>query len=63
MKPLKLKTVQKSPSRGPGTKGVLPRYVAIGNNKKVDHSEWLIDGRVAADYDANGELIGVEVIG
>jgi uncharacterized protein YuzE len=37
--------------------------VAIGNAKKVDHSRWLIDGRVSADFDSDGELIGVEIIG
>jgi uncharacterized protein YuzE len=37
--------------------------VAIGNAKKVERSEWLIEGRVSADYDADGELIGIEIVG
>lgn len=63
-KPLKAKTVEKSPARGPGTKSVLPRYVTIGNyRRKAARTVELIPGRVMADYDADGELIGVEVIG
>jgi uncharacterized protein YuzE len=37
--------------------------VAIGNAKKVERSEWLIEGRVSADYDTDGELIGIEIVG
>jgi hypothetical protein len=58
-----MKTVPKTPARGPRTKGAFPRYVAIGNAKKVERSEWLIEGRVSADYDADGELIGIEIVG
>lgn len=63
-KPLKDKTVPKTPGRGPGTKGALPRYVAIGNAKKVARTvEWnRYPGQVFADEDDDGNLIGVEVI-
>lgn len=56
------KQVSTKTPRGSGTNGVLPRYVAIGNHRKVARTEPLIEGRVYADYDAKGELIGVEVI-
>jgi hypothetical protein len=58
------KTVAKTPARGPRTKGALPRYVAIGNSKKKPvKRNVLIPARVYADYDINGELIGVEIKG
>lgn len=54
----------KRPAKGPRTTSVFPRYVAIGGQRgKAARTEWLIDGRVAADYDAAGELIGIAVIG
>jgi hypothetical protein len=60
----KKSTTCRSVTRPAGrTRQVFPRYVAIGNAKKVDHSRWLIDGRVSADFDSDGELIGVEIIG
>lgn len=69
MKPLTAKTVQKTRGRGPGTKGAFPRYVSIGNAKKVasrfDVGVWvpgMQTRRVYLDFDKDGELIGVEVV-
>ena len=62
-KPLTPKTVAKTPGRGPRTKGALPRYVALGNAKKVASRMDVFRGRVFVDLDENRELIGVEVIG
>jgi hypothetical protein len=56
------RNIERKQPRGPGTKGVLPRYVAIGNSRKVATTQELIPGRVYADFDAGGELIGVEVV-
>lgn len=62
--PFTFKTLEtKRPSKGPRTRGALPRYVAIGNAKHVERTDELIEGRVYADYDADGELCGVEVVG
>lgn len=56
--------VETKQPKGPRTTSVFPRYVAIGGQRgKAARTEWLIEGRVAADYDAAGELIGIEVIG
>jgi hypothetical protein len=67
MKPFLPKRVETKAPRGPGTKGVLPRYVSLGNAKKVakrwDLMPALMPGRVFADFSEDGELIGVEVIG
>lgn len=48
--------------QGPRVKGVLPRYVAVGNAKKVHETREVWEGRVFVDLDANGNLIGVEII-
>lgn len=67
MRRLLAERVVRSPGRKPRsagrTCGVLPRYVAIGNARKVVKTNVLIPGRVYADYDIDGELIGIEVIG
>lgn len=39
-----------------------PVYVEFNGNK-LAKTKWLIEGRVSADFDANGNLIGVEVVG
>lgn len=52
------------PTRSAGRiRQVFPRYVAVGNSRKVDYRQELIHGRVYADFDADGELIGVEITG
>lgn len=71
MKPaFKPKSVATKQPRGPRKTGVFPRYVSVGNAKKVD---WTLDvcdsigehvrGRVMLDFDADGELIGVRIMG
>lgn len=65
LKPLKAKTVQKTRGRGPGVKGAFPRYVSIGNAKKVSGRVCVFekgDRRVFVDVNAKGNLIGVEII-
>lgn len=39
-----------------------PCYVQI-TEKSILRCEQLVEGRVVADYDADGELVGIEVIG
>lgn len=56
------KTVSKVAARGPGTKGVLPRYVAKGNSKKVAYTRELWPGEVYGDFNDKDELIGVEIL-
>jgi hypothetical protein len=52
------------PTRSAGrTRQVFPRYVAVGNAKKVSSRVPLIEGQVYADFDADGNLIGVEILG
>lgn len=41
---------------------VFPRYVAVGNSRKVSTTKELLPGRVYADFDADGDLIGVEIL-
>ena len=58
--------VIRSPGRGrcppAGCRQVFPRYVAVGNSrKKPVKRNVLIPGRVYADFDVDGELIGVEI--
>jgi hypothetical protein len=57
------KTVAKTPARGPRTTGAFPRYVAIGNAKKVWRSvAWdRYFGQVVADEDEDGNLIGIRI--
>jgi uncharacterized protein YuzE len=38
-----------------------PVYVYVGEGKVVDTRQ-LIEGRVMADFDADGNLLGVEVL-
>lgn len=61
---------KESRSAGRPTRGVLPRYVAIGDAKKVsrcidvgDHVPEIECGRVILDFNVEGKLVGVEVIG
>jgi uncharacterized protein YuzE len=42
---------------------VFPRYVAVGNSRKVASRVPLLEGQVYADFDADGNLIGVEILG
>ncbi|TXH44892.1 MAG: DUF2283 domain-containing protein [Desulfurellales bacterium] len=56
------KRVDTKQPKGPGTKSVLPRYVAIGNHKKVAYTKELWPGRVFGEFDADDELIGVEIL-
>jgi hypothetical protein len=59
--------VIRSPGRGrcppAGCRQVFPRYVAVGNAKKVASRVPLLEGQVYADFDADGNLIGVEILG
>jgi hypothetical protein len=64
------KTVAKTPARGPRTTGALPRYVAIGNAKRVSDTRDACDGipeqnrgRIQVDLDANGDAVGVRIVG
>ena len=63
MKPFTPKRVETKVARGARVKGAFPRYVSLGNAKRVACREVLIAGRVYADYDKDGELIGVEIVG
>lgn len=63
MKPFSPKSVETKVPQGPVTRGVFPRYVAVGNSKrKPDERRDLFDGRVFGEF-ADGELIGVEIKG
>jgi hypothetical protein len=58
--------VIRSPGRGhcpPAGRQTFPRYVAVGNAKRVASRVPLIEGQVYADFDADGNLIGVEILG
>lgn len=62
--------VVRSPRSVGRTRQVFPRYVAIGNAKKVALKLDVCDevpehyrGRVNLDFDNYGQLVGVEIIG
>lgn len=63
------KVVSTKQPRGPGTKSVLPRYVAIGNYKGkrtcVDVGDYIPKfgcGRLILDFSTDGQWVGVEII-
>lgn len=69
MKPITDKTVAKTPARGARTKGAFPRYVTIGNAKRVARTvdvgyfvPEIGPGRLMADFGENGKWIGVEIM-
>lgn len=64
------KAVTTKKPRGPRKTSALPFYKAIGNDRKVARTLDVCDdiperhrGRVYLDFNADGELIGVEVLG
>jgi hypothetical protein len=65
------KAVETKVPRGPGTRGVLPFYRELGNSKRkaaqtldvCDRIDERHRGRVYLDFDKDGELIGVEIVG
>lgn len=56
------KRVETKQPKGPRVTGVLPRYVMVKREQRVARTVEVWEGRVFVDLNADGELIGVEVI-
>lgn len=56
------KRVETKQPKGPRSTFVLPRYVMVKQEQRVDRTVEVWEGRVYVDLNADGELIGVEIL-
>lgn len=60
--PFNPKRVETKQPRGPRTTGVLPFYKSVKQGQRVDRTIDVWEGRVFVDLNADGELLGVEIV-